>query len=205
MKKHSLFIIVLALSALTGCGYKVPTTDFNKVKTAFNGVEKSFKNISANKKSLQYNGALPKYKNEDSGLNSIFSVFTNDDIRSHELDEDISYNQPPMVQFQCLKAVFDKVGKGFEFGTKYYDNITGEVYVNFENGLKDETKQDKNKYAYDFELAIDINIDISGGGGCARRSFGNCSGQRRKNALFQRDTKARQVNWSWQDRHYKLD
>ena len=33
MKKHSLFIIVLALSALTGCGYKVPTTDFNKVKT----------------------------------------------------------------------------------------------------------------------------------------------------------------------------
>ena len=138
MKKGIFFVLTLLFPALVGCGYKTPTTSYDKVKTAFNGVEKSFKNISANKKSLQYNGALPKYKNEDSGLNSIFSVFTNDDIRSHELDEDISYNQPPMVQFQCLKAVFDKVGKGFEFGTKYYDNITGEVYVNFENGLKDD-------------------------------------------------------------------
>ena len=161
MKKGIFFVLTLLFPALVGCGYKTPTSSYDKVKTAFNGVEKSFKNISANKKSIQYHGALPKYKNEDSGLNSIFSIFTNNDIRSHELDEDISYNQPPMVQFQCLKAVFDKVGKGFEFGTKYYDNVTGEVYVNFENGLKDETKQDKNKYAFDFELAIDINIDDS--------------------------------------------
>lgn len=161
MKKGVFFVLTLLFPALVGCGYKTPTSSYDKVKTAFNGVEKSFKNISANKKSIQYHGALPKYKNEDSGLNSIFSIFTNNDIQSHELDEDISYNQPPMVQFQCLKAVFDKVGKGFEFGTKYYDNVTGEVYVNFENGLKDETKQDKNKYAFDFELAIDINIDDS--------------------------------------------
>ena len=161
--KKSVFFVLLALtiSSLTCCGYKVPTTNYDKVKTAFSGVEKSFKNISTNKKSLQYNGALPKYKNVDNGLNAIFSQFTSDDAEGHELDEDISYNQPPMVQFQCLKAVFDKVGKGFEFGTKYYDNVTGEIYVNFENGLKDETKQDKNKYAYDFELAIDINIDDS--------------------------------------------
>ena len=160
MKKRALVVFTLAISALVGCGYKAPTTSYDKVKTAFNGVEKSFKNLSANKKSLQNNGALPKYKNEDSGLNSIFSVFTSDDIRSHTVD-DLEYNQPPMVQFQCLKAVFDKVGGGFEFGTKYYDNVTGEVYINFENGLKDESKQDKNKYGFDFELAIDINIDDS--------------------------------------------
>ena len=159
MKKHSLFIIVLALSALTGCGYKVPTTDFNKVKTAFNGVEKSFKKIASAKKAptLNNRGLLPKRKNVDDGLTSIFNLFASDDIRGHSV-EDLSYNEPPMVQFQYLKAVFDKVGSGFEFGTKYYDNITGEMYVDFETGFKAE-KKDEYKYAFDYELAIDVNID----------------------------------------------
>lgn len=162
MKKRSFFVLVLAISALVGCGrktQKVLTTDYAKVQTAFNGVEKSFKKISTNsKKAVNPSGALPKYKNVDNGLNTIFSYYTNDDIRGHSV-EDLSYDEPPMIQFQYLKAVFDKVGKGYEFGTKYYDNIIGDMYFDIETGLKDETKKAENKYRFDYELAIDISID----------------------------------------------
>lgn len=160
MKKHALFVIALSFTALTSCGgsYKVPTNDYEKVKTAFNGVEKSFKKLQPNKRALNY--LQPQYKNVDRGLSSIFSLFDVNDIRGHDL-EDLEYTQPPMIQFQYLKAVFDKVGSGYEFGTKYYDNITGDVYLDIYDGYKDEEKKEENKYSYDFELAIDINIDES--------------------------------------------
>ena len=160
MKKRVLFVLALAISALTGCGgsYKAPTNDYEKVKTAFNGVEKSFKKIASSKKrAAPEQGLQPKYKNVDSGLSSLFNMFSSDDIQGHSA-EDLSYNEPPMVQFRYLKAVFDKVGQGFEFGTKYYDNITGDVYLDIETGFKDDSKKAENKYSYDYELAIDINI-----------------------------------------------
>ena len=158
MKLRSFFVVALLFSSLTGCGgsYQVPTNNFDKVKTAFNGVEKSFKKISSSKK--RANGLQPRAKNVDGGLNSLFSLFTNQDIKGHSI-EDLSYNEPPMIQFQYLKAVFDKVGQGFEFGTKYYDNITGEIYVDLETGFKDENKNANNKYSFDYQLAIDITIN----------------------------------------------
>ena len=161
MKKRVFFVLLLSLSALAGCSgtYKVPTTGFEKVKTAFNGVEKSFKKLSSSKNANQTRALQPRYKNVDSGLSSIFSHFSSNDIQSHSV-EDLSYNEPPMIQFQYLKAVFDKVGSGFEFGTKHYDNIMGDMYVDFETGFKAD-KQDKYKYAYNYELAIDINIDAN--------------------------------------------
>ena len=159
MKKRSLFVIILLFSSLTGCNsYKVPTNNYEKVKTAFNGVEKSFKKISSKKSLIQNSGLSPRYKNMDNGLSSLFGFFTSDDIKGHTV-EDLSYNEPPMIQFQYLKAVFDKVGEGYQFGTKYYDNITGDIYVDFATGFKDETKKAENKYGYNFELAIDIDID----------------------------------------------
>ena len=149
MKLRSFFVVALLFSSLTGCGgsYQVPTNNFDKVKTAFNGVEKSFKKISSSKK--RANGLQPRAKNVDGGLNSLFSLFTNQDIKGHSI-EDLSYNEPPMIQFQYLKAVFDKVGQGFEFGTKYYDNITGEIYVDLETGFKDKNKNANNKYSFDY-------------------------------------------------------
>ena len=143
---------------MTGCGgsYKIPTTGYEKVKTAFNGVEKSFKRMQASQKKASY--LEPRYKNIDAGLNSLSNFFTSDDIRSHSL-EDLEYNQPPMIQFQYLKGVFEKVGSGYEFGTKYFDNITGDMYLDIYTGFKDETKKQENKYSFDFKLAIDIDID----------------------------------------------
>lgn len=160
MKKRLLLLLALSISTLTGCAgsYKVPVTGYEKVKTAFNGVEKSFKKMASGRNAIKLNRALPKYKNVDSGLSTIFSMFNEDDIKGHSIEE-LSYNEPPMIQFQYLKAVFDKVGQGFEFGTKYYDSIVGEMYVDFATGFKDETKNEANKYSFNYELAIDITIN----------------------------------------------
>ena len=65
MKRKGLLFgvsLLLGASSLIGCapsssGYTVPTTSYQKVKTAFNGVEKSFQNRS-NKNSL----AMPSHR-----------------------------------------------------------------------------------------------------------------------------------------------
>ena len=160
MKKRSLFVIALLFSSLTGCGgsYKAPTNEHDKVKVAFNGVEKSFKKIASGKSLNTRNKLQPRYKNVDSGLSSIFGLYSNADIRGHSI-EDLSYNEPPMIQFQYLKAVFDKLGNGYEFGTKYYDVITGDIFLDIDTGLKDEEKKAENQYSFNYKLAIDINID----------------------------------------------
>ena len=158
MKGKIVFAIALLFSSLTGCNsYKVPTNNYDKVKTAFNGVEKSFKKIQPKK--ANYNlELLPKRKNLDNGLSTIFNYFGDSDIKGHSLD-DLGYNEPPMIQFQYLKAVFDKAGSGYEFGTKYYETINGEVYLDIETGFEDEDRKDENKYTYDFDLALDITIN----------------------------------------------
>lgn len=164
MKKRYLFAVPLLFLSLTACGYKVPKTKYDKVKVAFNGVESSFQKLesSSSKKASKPIGkvyyAPNGFDGDTVGYDRLALLFLEKDIKGHSVDE-LSYSQPPMVQFQCLKKVFDKVGNGFEFGTKYYDNITGEVYVDFSTGFKDESKKSENKYNYDYLLGIDVNID----------------------------------------------
>ena len=161
MKKISCFIATLVGAftiGLIGCAPKLPTTNYEKVKFAFNGVEKSFKNKKAAKKSAI---VMPKSKiggsNPNSALETIFSLYNEDDKRDDFLD-DISYNEPPMIQFQYIKKVLEKIGDGYEFNKKYYNTITGDMYLDINTGLKAETK-DEYKYNYTFVLAMNINID----------------------------------------------
>ena len=159
MKKIHFFVTtlvgILGIS-LIGCSPKLPTTQYEKVKFAFNGVEKSFKNKKAAKAAI----LLPKPKlggsNTSHGLDVIYSYFRDDDIQDNFLEE-VEYNQPPMVQFQYLKKVLEKVGSGYEFGNKYYDTINGEMYLDVETGFKKEGEE--YKYNYTFTLGMDINID----------------------------------------------
>ena len=154
------FATLLAVGALTGCGgSKLPTNNYDKVKFAFNGVEKSFKNPKAGKKSLILNKKERLGgSNPESGLSTIFSLYNDEDKRDDFLD-DVEYNQPPMVQFQYLKKVLEKIGSGYEFGTKYFDTVTGDVYLDIQTGLKSDKEADK--FNYTFGLGIDINIDSS--------------------------------------------
>lgn len=161
MKKSNIFVATLSFfllsSSLIGCGgIKLPTTQYEKVKFAFSGVERSFKNVktSANKKMLlqPYNRA-----SNESALETLFNLYESNDKRGTSI-EDLEYNEPPMIQFQYLKKVLEKVGDSYEFDHKYYDTVTGTLYIDMETGYKKE-EDDQYKYNYTFELGISINID----------------------------------------------
>ena len=159
----SAFLTLGAILALSACGKKnaLPKTDYEKVAFAFNGVEKSFQNVG--KKSAADAGyfTVPRLlSGEDDPLSTIRGVYTAGDNQGDVIDE-LEYTQPPMIQFQCLKAVLEKIGKGFSFGTKYYDDITGAVYVDPTTGANKADAEDKEnfKYDYTFRLALRINID----------------------------------------------
>ena len=174
MKTKNVLLLTVLLglsSSLISCGgssggdggntpepYVVPTDSYSKVKTAFNGVEKSFRNVS--NKSLAPKYGLSTSQKEEGALSDLFSLFTSADSRGSSLD-DLEYDQPPMIQFQYLKKVLEVVGESYSFGTKYYDTIRGDIYVDFETGFEDKDKKEENKYAYTFGLSIDVDIDES--------------------------------------------
>lgn len=159
MKKLGLFSAILAISSLTGCGinnkYVPPTTPYEKVKTAFSGVESSFRNVSRNN-AKQLNKKLSPLASS-STLDSLFSIFSSEDNQGDVID-DLSYTQPPMIQFQCLKYAFDKIGSNYSFDTKYYDTVTGKVYIDFETSFESEHKSEF-EYNYSFTLGLAININ----------------------------------------------
>ena len=150
--------LLLGAASLSACNSnKLPSSSYEKVNFAFNGVEKSFKSPRAAKKSLSLNKRERLgCSNTDSGLSTIFNLYTDEDKRDDFL-EDVEYNQPPMIQFQYMKKVLEKVGDGYEFDTKYFDTVTGEVYLDIETGLKSDKENDK--FNYTFGMGMDINID----------------------------------------------
>lgn len=136
----SSFIIALSIGA---CSNTLPSSNYEKVKFAFNGVEKSFKKITTTQKDLVRTNRNNRIgSNINDGLNTIFSVYTENDLRDDFL-EDVSYNQPPMIQFQYIKKVLEKIGGGYDFNTKYSDSINGEVYLDIETGQKSDKEKDK--------------------------------------------------------------
>ena len=158
MKKLWLFGTFLAISTLAGCGgnfFTPPGTPYQKVKTAFSGVENSFKKVSTSRSRVPQKKLL--WQDSSSTLDSLFSLYASEDNYGDVL-EDLSYTEPPMIQFQCLKYAFDKIGEGYSFGTKYYDTVTGKVYVDVETGAEAE-QTSAYEWNYNFLLALDINID----------------------------------------------
>ena len=154
----------------TDSSMKLPTNAYEKVQFAFNGVQSSFQSELASKASAyseenvaQENVAelLTSITSDQNVLNTINSVYTSGDSEGDVID-DLEYNQPPMIQFQCLKAVIEEIGSSYSFGTKYYNNITGTMYMNMATGyaVTDESeKTQANKYDYTFVFAIQIDID----------------------------------------------
>ena len=102
MKKIRYFVSTLIgvlFISLIGCGNKLPSTPYEKVKFAFNGVEKSFKAPKVAKKNKSLLPLRNKIggSNPSNGLDAIYNLYKEEDIRDDFLDE-VSYNQPPMVQ-----------------------------------------------------------------------------------------------------------
>ncbi|MBP5349100.1 MAG: hypothetical protein J6Z13_01915 [Clostridia bacterium] len=159
----SILLILSAVFALSSCGKKkdkLPETAYEKVAFAFNGVEKSFKDADKRSADATTYAVKRLLAGEGDPLSTIRGVYTSGDSQGDVID-DLEYTQPPMIQFQCLKAVLEKIGKGFEFGAKYYDDITGEVFVDTATGrdMSDDANKNDYKYDYTFRLALQIDID----------------------------------------------
>ena len=170
MKKYfkyflTLFILTFTL-LLAACGggstnTKLPTNEHDKVTYAFNGVEKSFKKkeiITNSNNGNVKNATLNAVDISSNTLNQIKAVYVNDDIMEDGIDG-LEYDQPPMIQFQCLKAIYEKIGDDFTFDNKYFDTITGQIYLDLETGeVKADSKDSAYLVSYEFGLAIDIKI-----------------------------------------------
>ena len=153
----SLFVLVGFIFILAACGKtKLPTNNYEKVKFAFNGVEKSFKS----KKSLDNNSndiiRYLSFNPTQTDLDTIKGIYTDGDNQGDVID-DLEYDEPPMIQFQYIKKVLEKVGSNYKFGTKYYEDIEGTIYIDMEKGKEESGNEYKATYL--FKLSIDINID----------------------------------------------
>jgi hypothetical protein len=75
--------LLLGAASLSACNSnKLPSSSYEKVKFAFNGVEKSFKSPKVAKKSLSLNKRERLGgSNTDSGLSTIFNLYTDEDKR----------------------------------------------------------------------------------------------------------------------------
>ncbi len=162
MKRNGVCVCALSLLALASCGgssgYKVPTNAYEKVTTAFQGVEKSFKDLKTE------SGFAPKKRfgkvkpsNLDGALADIAALYGSGDSLGDAIDE-LSFNEPPMVQLQCLKKAVEKIGDGYAFGSKYYNTIKGVIYYDAESGKKSEENP---AYRYDYDFILSIQIDLN--------------------------------------------
>ena len=155
------FSIIVSSILLVSCGNSLPKTEHEKVKYAFNGVEKSLKNSSRNNKELISSDLKSKninYKdNIDDSLKTIFDSLEKEGNETN--NPDFSYNEPPMIQFQYLKAIYEEIGDSFTFNNKYTYDFTGEIYYDFK--AREATKDDKYLNQYNFNFSLMINIDSS--------------------------------------------
>ena len=147
------FILSILSIGLFSCSQKLPENDYEKVKFAFDGVEKSFQNQETGSKNKRLNSFII----DDSALSTIKGVYGQSDNQGDVID-DLEYNQPPMIQFQCLKKVFESIGSSFTFNEKYYDTIEGDCYIDMDTGKKG-TEEEMYQYHYEFVLAMLIHIN----------------------------------------------
>ena len=155
-----LFVMITLISCGNKSKDKLPTDAYEKVNFAFNGVEKSFKNSSKQSSDCSECFNMPMAANISSALNTIEGIYTKEDSLGDKIDE-LEYNEPPMIQFQCLKSILTKNGSSFEFGTKHKGVINGEVYLDINTGYEAKNKTDEFKYNYTFILSVEINIDTN--------------------------------------------
>ena len=170
----SLVMILFVVFGLTACGSKdkveLPSSDYEKVQFAFNGVESSLKNSNSSKKlksnyassdskmlAISYGVPLLKLMANSVNSDDISTIYNAMSVDKETSNPSFEYDEPPMIQFQYLKALYEEVGEVFTFGTKYTYNLTGSVYYDFKNRVATESAEFLQQYSFD--LSIKINID----------------------------------------------
>ena len=161
MKKHaSLFIALSSGLILSSCSLTIYNyaneTKYQKVGRALDAVASSLSQ-AAGRKNAPRRRIAPSSSDEQSALSTIGSSMGSTETRS--LSEELDLNSPPMAQFNYMASVFDRIGEDFVFGAKYYDEITGSIYLDMDSGYKDSERNAANKYDYKFVMSVAVDYD----------------------------------------------
>ena len=176
MKKIIAFVLgIICCISLAACGsnkdkVKLPSSNYEKVQFAFNGVESSLNSSNSSKKlkannlsktdinlAMSYVEPVIKLMANTTNADDISTIYGALSVEKETSNPSFEYDEPPMIQFQYLKALYEEVGEDFTFGTKYTYNLTGSVYYDFENRVATESAEFLQQYSID--LSIKINID----------------------------------------------
>lgn len=144
--------------SLVSCGAggdtpSLPTSKQEKVQFAFNGVEKSLKNVNTSSRGL----ARKNLRSSEPTTNTLTTIWNALEDQGSASQPDIGYNDTPLIQFQYLKALYEESKDSFEFNTKYSHTLTGTIYFDFDS---DEEKQGEQYLQnYNFIFSVSLNID----------------------------------------------
>lgn len=164
----SLIMSLGALFVFTGCQDSKtdqPKNEYEKVKLAFNGVESSLKNQRNSNyigtdytlSALNFNNKVNRFNANpinDADISIIYNAMT---VEEETSNPEFEYDEPPMIQFQYLKALYEEVGENFSFNTKYTHNLTGSIYYDFSTRTSIESDEYLQHYSFDLSLVIDID------------------------------------------------
>ncbi|MBP5092247.1 MAG: hypothetical protein J6328_06835 [Bacilli bacterium] len=157
----SSILLLGLLFAASACGQsaKLPTSDREKVQFAFNGVEKSLK--GGKRRSLHKPMALDGPKSLERGISgeSLATIYEALSLEEETDNPSFEYDEPPMIQFQYLKALYEEMGEDFAFGTKYSYETTGSVYYDFATRTAPNEAEYLNEYSFTCSVVLDIDED----------------------------------------------
>ena len=144
----SLVLVLIPVFLLASCKdaevVSLPTTKHEKVQFAFNGVEGSLKSNQNSKGKLNLE---KKSKRNDASSNALSTIYSFLKVEEETNNPSFKYDEPPMIQFQYLKALYSEVGDDFSFNIKYSYQINGEVYYDFTNKQATQSSEYLNQYA----------------------------------------------------------
>ena len=163
----SSLLVLGGASTISSCGggeKKLPTSSYEKVQFAFDGVESSLKNNGGKRAIAKVkdnpNAFLEKKKISNDSLSTIYGAMF---VEEETSNPNFEYDEPPMIQFQYLKALYEEMGDQCEFGKKYSHTLNGSIYYDFKNRTAPNEDRFLNRYSFtcSFSLNIDDNDLIS--------------------------------------------
>ena len=149
-KKYSLLVPLLAFSLLTGCeGIKKRSLGYDSISNIFSLVDATLENRIIDRDNHETTFGI--------GYDSLFNEYTSQDYLGGTPDFD--YYDEPFIQFKYAKGILQDEGSSFNFGTKYYDTLTKNVYFNFLTGEKDEYRSSNYKVTCNTVVGVDVRVN----------------------------------------------
>ena len=170
----ALFVLTCAVFSFSGCNKKdettLPSTSYEKVQFALNGVERSLNgsdtkkaalnaSVSGDTKLVAFAESAPvlKLMAKNVSGDSLSTIYSAMSVEENTDKPSFEYDEPPMIQFQYLKAIYEEIGNDFVFGTKYSNTSTGTVCYDFENRTSSTDEKFLNEYSFTCAIVLDID------------------------------------------------